>query len=85
VKLIWHQAAWDEYLAWQETDRKIVRRINLLIRDIARGGDGGLGKPELLRGDLSGWASRRIDGEHRLVYRETGGDIVIAACRRHYK
>lgn len=84
MKLIWHQAAWDEYRTWLDTDRKAVRRINLLIRDIMRGGEGGIGKPELLRGDLSGWASRRIDAEHRLVYREVGGDIEIASCRRHY-
>jgi toxin YoeB len=69
VKLVWHPSAWDEYVDWQAGDRRILKRINALIKDIQRGDDGGIGKPELLKGDLSGWASRRINEEHRLVYR----------------
>jgi toxin YoeB len=85
VKILWHPSAWDEYVAWQADDRRTVRRINELIRDIRRGNDGGIGKPELLKGDLSGWSSRRITQEHRLVYRTTSsGDLEILMCRYHY-
>ena len=84
MKLIWHQDAWAEYVAWQDTDRRIVRRINALIRDIVRGGDSSIGKPEILRGNLAGYRSRRIDGEHRLVYRELSDELIIVACRGHY-
>ena len=78
---------WEEYLYWQTADRKILKRINLLIRDIMRDdSDGGIGKPERLRGDLSGFTSRRIDDEHRLVYRvdNDAGSLLIAQCRYHY-
>jgi toxin YoeB len=83
VKLVWHPNAWDEYVGWQNEDRKILKRINTLIRDTQRGESGGIGKPELLRGDLSGWASRRITEEHRLVYRTDNqrGDLEIVSCR----
>jgi toxin YoeB len=86
VKLVWHPDVWDEYVSWQSHDRKILRRINTLIKDIQRGDDGGLGKPELLRGDLSGWASRRITEEHRLVYRvvDAVDQVEILSCRYHY-
>jgi len=86
VKLVWHPDAWDDYVSWQADDRKVLRRINTLIKDIQRGNDGGIGKPELLKGDLSGWASRRIDEEHRLVYRivDSHGHIEILSCRHHY-
>lgn len=79
--------AWEEYLYWQTADRKILKRINLLIRDIMRDdSDGGIGKPERLRGDLSGFTSRRIDDEYRLVYRvdNDAGSLLIAQCRYHY-
>ncbi|WP_045746459.1 Txe/YoeB family addiction module toxin [Actinoplanes rectilineatus] len=69
MKLDWHPDAWDEYVGRQSGDRKTLKRINAFIKDIQRGEDGGIGKPELLKGDLSGWASRRITEEHRLVYR----------------
>ncbi len=62
----------------------MVLRINTLIRDIQRGGDAAIGKPELLRGELAGFASRRINEEHRLVYRLRNGDIEIVSCRFHY-
>ncbi|RZU49010.1 toxin YoeB [Krasilnikovia cinnamomea] len=85
MKIIWHPSAWDEYVAWQAEDRRVLRRVNELIRDIRRGNDGGIGKPELLKGDLSGWSSRRINQEHRLVYRTTAsGDLEILMCRYHY-
>ena len=86
MKLVWHPEAWEEYVSWQADDRKIVRRINALLRDIQRGDDGGVGKPELLKSDLSGWASRRINEEHRLVYRvvDAHGEPEILSCRYHY-
>lgn len=83
MKILWTAEAWEQYTSWD--DRRMIRRINALIRDIARGEDGGLGKPELLRGELGGWSSRRIDQEHRLVYRIWRGDqIEILSCRYHY-
>jgi toxin YoeB len=85
VKIVWHPSAWTEYVAWQTDDRRVLRRINELIRDIQRGDDGGIGKPELLKGDFAGWSSRRITQEHRLVYRITpNGDLEILMCRYHY-
>jgi toxin YoeB len=86
VKLTWHPDAWDEYVNWQVSDRRILKRINTLIKDIQRGDDQGIGKPELLKGDLCGWASRRINEEHRLVYRvvEAHDQVEILSCRYHY-
>jgi len=86
MKILWHPSAWDEYVAWPTADRRILKRINTLISDIARGEDAGLGKPELLRGDLSGWASRRINEEHRLVYRvvDDHEQLEILSCRYRY-
>jgi len=87
VRVTFATDAWEEYLYWQTADRKILKRINLLIRDIMRDdSDGGIGKPERLRGDLSGFTSRRIDDEHRLVYRvdNDAGSLLIAQCRHHY-
>ena len=86
MKLVWHPDAWDEYVNWQAYDRKILKRINTLIRDIQRGDDGGIGKAELLKGDLSSWASRRVNEEHRLVYRvvDAHGQLEIVSCRYHY-
>jgi toxin YoeB len=82
MRIVWSASAWDQYTSWQ--DRKIVRRINELIKDIMRGDDGGIGKPELLRGELAGFASRRINQEHRLVYRVRDGDVEIVAYRSRY-
>ena len=76
--------AWDDYVAWQRTDSKIVSRINALIRDIARDAHDGIGKPEPLQHAWTGWGSRRIDREHRLVYRVIGEVIQVAQCRYHY-
>ena len=82
MRIIWSSAAWEQYTSWQ--DRRVIKRINDLIKDILRGEDGGIGKPELLRGQLAGFASRRINQEHRLVYRVRDGDGEIVACRTHY-
>ncbi|WP_248884375.1 Txe/YoeB family addiction module toxin [Igneacidithiobacillus siniensis] len=76
--------AWDSYLYWQLQDKKTLRRINLLIEAAARDPFVGIGKPEPLRADLSGYWSRRIDETHRLVYRATDAELVIIACRYHY-
>jgi toxin YoeB len=87
MKVVFSSIAWEQYIYWQTADRKMLKRINLLIRDIVRDdADGGIGKPERLRGDLSGYSSRRIDDEHRLVYRVDGdsGSIQIIQCRYHY-
>lgn len=82
--LIWDQSAWDDYLWWQAQDHKTLKRINMLIKDIARNGNEGIGKPEALKHGLSGYWSRRITDEHRLVYQLVGDEIRIAACRYHY-
>ena len=88
MKVVWTSPAWDDYLHWQQNDRKSVEGINALIKDIKRDPFRGLGKPEPLKHALQGWWSRRITGEHRLVYRVTGrgGDlqVEIAQCRYHY-
>jgi len=77
--------AWEDYLYWQTTDRQMLKRINLLLRDIACTVYTGIGKPEPLKGDLSGYWSRRIDGEHRLVYRIAGDTCEIFQCKIHYR
>lgn len=88
MKLLWSEDGWEDYLHWQETDRDTLRRINGLLRDIARSPFRGIGKPEPLAGELLGWWSRRITGEHRLIYRVSGrGEdqrIEITMCRYHY-
>jgi toxin YoeB len=82
VRYVSHEDAWQDYLSYN--DRKLVKRINDLLEDIRRHGHEGKGKPEPLRGNWSGFWSRRINCEHRLVYRIRGEDIEIAACRYHY-
>jgi len=76
--------AWDAYLYWQDQDRKTLKRLNQLIVAAARDPFAGIGKPEALRGDLSGYWSRRIDEANRLVYRANDAELVIIACRFHY-
>ena len=76
---------WDEYVWWQTQDRRTLRKINNLLRDIARDPESGIGEPEPLRGDLSGWWSRRITSADRLVYRVEDDQVVIIACRGHYE
>ena len=83
---IWSDDAWHDYLYWQQQDRKTLKRINSLIKDIERNGcSEGIGKPEPLTGNLSGEFSRRIDDENRLVYHIEEGRIYIAHCKGHYK
>ncbi len=84
MKLTFSTHAWDDYLYWQKTDKKILKRINLLIKDIQREPYGGIGKPEPLKHGLSGYWSRRINDEHRIVYRCSDDTIVIAQLRFHY-
>jgi len=78
--------AWEDYLYWQENDKKVLKRINLLIKDIKRNpyDKEGLGKPEKLKENFSGYYSRRITSEHRLVYKIVDDLVVIAQCRFHY-
>ena len=82
--ICFRESAWRDYLDWQQTNRKIVQRINLLIKDIQRHPFEGIGKPEPLKFNLTGLWSRHIDEEHRLVYAIKGDDIVIIQCRYHY-
>lgn len=82
--LVWNEAAWEDYLWWQTEDRRTLKRINQLITDIVRNGNEGIGKPEALNPGLSGYWSRRITDEHRLVYKVAGDEVRIAACRYHY-
>lgn len=84
MKLLWEERAWDDYCYWQMQDKKTLRKINSLIKDIQRDTFSGTGKPEPLKGNMNGWWSRRIDGENRLVYKEERGNIIIAACKGHY-
>ena len=84
MQLLWHENAWEEYLWWQIQDKKTLKRINTLIKDIQRSPYDGIGKPEPLTGDLRGWWSRRIDDTNRIIYKEQNGAIVLAACKSHY-
>jgi toxin YoeB len=84
VKIIFHEQAWDDYLYWQKQDRKMLARLNSLIKECTRTPFEGTGKPEPLKGQLSGWWSRRLNREHRLVYRVEDDQLLIAQCRYHY-
>ncbi len=84
MKLTWSEHAWDDYLYWQDTDKKIVKKINELLKDICRTPFEGKGKPESLKHNLAGFWSRRITPEHRLVYAVSDNALLIAACRYHY-
>jgi toxin YoeB len=84
VKLVWDQAAWEDYLYWQQHYRKLLQRINQLIADIQRNGNQGIGKPEPLKHGFHGYWSRRITAEHRLVYKIVDDEVRIAQCRLHY-
>lgn len=83
MKKIWFDRAWSDYLYWQSQDRKLLKRLNALIRDTEREPFSGIGKPEPLRGELSGFWSRRIDDCNRLVYRINDGVLEILSCRGH--
>ncbi len=84
MKLIWSSTSWEDYLYWQKVDKKLVKRINDLIKVSMRTPFEGIGKPEALKGDLQGYWSRRITSEHRLVYKYENNQLLIAACRYHY-
>ena len=82
--LSWAEGAWEDYLYWQQTDKKLLKRVNTLIKDISPQLFEGIGDPEPLQHHWSGYWSRRINREHRLVYRVTEGTIIIVQCRYHY-
>ena len=84
MKKIWADDAWEDYLYWQTQDKKTLKRVNMLIKDIERDPFSGIGKPESLKGDLSGFWSRRIDDANRVVYRVKDGALEIASCKGHY-
>lgn len=84
MRILWEDRAWNDYLYWQKQDRKTLKRINMLIKDIQRNTFEGIGKPEPLKGNLSGWWSRRIDETNRIVYYEENEIIFIVSCKGHY-
>lgn len=84
MTLIFSDHAWEDYLYWQNTDKKILHRINLLIKEIRRSPFKGIGKPEPLKHGFAGYWSRRINDEHRLIYKVTGEGIYLAQLRYHY-
>ncbi|HUE93461.1 Txe/YoeB family addiction module toxin [Pseudomonas sp.] len=84
MRLIFAEQAWEDYLHWQGSDKKILKRINALIKEAARSPFAGTGKPEALKHALAGYWSRRINDEHRMVYRVEGDALLIAQLRYHY-
>lgn len=84
IKITFSKISWEDYISWQAEDKKTLRKINELIKDIQRTPFAGKGKPEPLKYDLAGLWSRRINREHRLVYRVSGNEILIYTCRYHY-
>jgi len=84
MKYLFVDESWEDYLYWQNTNKKAVKRINELLKDISRTPFDGLRKPEPLKYKYKGFWSRRIDGEHRLIYRVSDDEILIAKCRFHY-
>lgn len=84
MRLLWEDRAWDDYLYWQKQDRKTLKRINALLKDMERSRFDGIGKPEPLKENLNGMWSRRIDDSNRIVYYEKDGVIYIISCRGHY-
>jgi len=82
--LSWAEKAWEDYLYWQQTDKKTFKRINTLIKAIKRNAFAGLGDPEPLKHNWTGYWSRRIDRQHRLVYKVTDETIIVVQCRYHY-
>ncbi|WP_420315787.1 Txe/YoeB family addiction module toxin [Ekhidna sp.] len=84
MKIVFLANGWEDYLYWQKQDKKILKKVNELIKDCQRSPFDGIGKPEALKNDLSGWWSRRITQEQRLVYRVENNMLYIAQCRKHY-
>lgn len=85
MRLVFTESAWKDYLWFQDNNRKLLKRINTLIKDVLRNPSDGIGKPEALKSDLSGYWSRRINSEHRLVYSASTDEVIIIACRFHYQ
>jgi len=89
MKIVWHDSAWEQYLYWQTQDKKTLNRINRLIKDIGRNGYRSIGKPEPLKGNLSGWWSVSIDDKNRIVFMIAGESenqsIIILQCGSHYQ
>ena len=84
MKVTFSQNAWEDYISWQSEDKKILKKINSLIKEIQRNPYDGIGKPEPLKYDLSGLWSRRIDRDHRLVYQIINNELLVYSCRYHY-
>ncbi len=84
MKLLWEERAWDDYCYWQSQDKKTLKRINMLIKDIQRNSFEAIGKPESLKDNLSGFWNRRIDEVNRIVYTITNNSILIISCKGHY-
>jgi len=84
MRLVFTASAWNDYLWFQAHDKRLLKRINQLIQDTLRSPFSGIGKPEPLKGELSGFWSRRIDEQHRLVYSATETDVIVITCRYHY-
>ena len=85
MNLIWNNEAWEEYTQWQKQDKKMVKKINEIIKDIKRNGNEGIGKLELLKHELSRYWSRRITDKHRFIYKLTETSIVVITCANHYE
>ncbi len=85
MRIVFSENSWKDYIYWQSQDRKTLKRINTLIKEIQRDNFDGLGKPEPLKGNLQGYWSRRIDQEHRLVYKIDNDNLLIASCKYHYE
>ena len=85
MKISWNNKAWEEYVKWQSEDKKVVKKINELMKDIERNGNEGIGKPEPLKHELNRYWSRRITDKHRFIYKLTETAIVVIACANHYE
>ena len=85
MHLLWEETAWKDYLYWQKQDKKVLKRINILIKEIQRNAFEGIGKPEQLKNNLTGFWSRRIDDVNRIVYCKQEDNILIISCKGHYK
>ena len=84
LRIQWYEDAWNEYIEWQSEDKKTLKRINALVKDIQRNGNTGIGKHEPLVDNKSGWWSRRIDEKNRIVYKIIDDKLIIASCKGHY-
>lgn len=82
--MLWEDEAWQEYLDWQQQDKKILKRVNKLLKDIQRNPFEGIGHPEPLSGNMAGWWSRHIDEKNRIVYKYSGDNTIILSCKGHY-